>query len=180
MHPTAERETKREGGYCSSILLCFLFFCSFPLLKSSLLYSFPLLIYSFLYSFLFSAPLVLKQTSPSVFFSDRENVFWFPLFFFSTFTMFFFCFFFCYVFRSFLSSIPLFHPPTHQLLCFYRIYRGKNRERSLPSLSNHGTGVAGSLAATGKPPQGRSQGLSPLHFCLVAGEGHGFCQGLGK
>lgn len=133
LHPTAERETKREGGYCSSILLCFLFFCSFPLLKSSLLYSFPLLIYSFLYSFLFSAPLVLKQTSPSVFFSDRENVFWFPLFFFSTFTMFFFFFVMFSVLFSllFLYFTP---PPTNYYVSIVFIGEKIGREVYHPCL----------------------------------------------
>jgi hypothetical protein len=79
-----EKETKREGGYCSSLLLCFLVFLFFSFAQISLLCS-----------SVFSASLVLKQTSPSVF-SNRENFLRFPLFFFSTFPLFFVCFLFLF------------------------------------------------------------------------------------
>ena len=88
----------------------FLFFCSFPMLKSSLLYSFPLLRYSFLYSFLFSAPLVSNRRPPLFFFPTVKMPFGSLCFFSSTFTLFFFCFsFFSLLFSSILPPpIPLF------------------------------------------------------------------------
>ena len=135
-----EKETKREGGYCSSLLLCFLVFLFFSFAQISLLCS-----------SVFSASLVLKQTSPSVF-SNRENFLRFPLFFFLNLPP-IFCLFFVSVFHSFLSFFPLFRPSAH--LSPLVFIRRKKKERELLPLSSHGIGVgwpSDHWAAASGPP----------------------------
>jgi len=134
-----ERETKKEGGYCSPLFSCFLVLLLYSNLPFSTLLCFQLLWFSNRCSLIFFPTVKMSFGSLCFFFLNLPPVFH--------------LFFFVFVFHSFLSSFPIFPSPARlSPLVFIK------RKGGLLPVSSHGTGVGGwpggHLAASPGPPAG--------------------------